>query len=174
MRIHLFNGKLTDLRGELLVVTCFEDLRPLRGFAGEIDWYYGGIFSRVLMNQTGAGKFGEAILISTPGRIQVPKVILAGVGPWDSYDYPLLSAFAKRVVQLMKDLRVRACAIELFIPKKNQTSLILLIVSFLKGIEGMGYEERPLDFTLIVRKIPTAGLLRREGVNGECRWRPIR
>ncbi len=174
MRIHLFDGKLTDLRGELLVVTCFEDVRPLRGFAGEIDWYYSGIFSRVLMNQSGAGKFGEAILISTPERIQVSKVILAGVGPWDSYDYPLLSAFAKRVVQLMEDLRVRACAIELFIPKKNQANLILLVISFLKGIEEMGYAERPLDFTFVVRKVPAAGLLRREGINGACRWRPIR
>ncbi len=166
MEIHLYSGALVALKSDLLVVPFFEGLRPLSGLAGEMDWFYGGIFSEMILRNVVTGKSGEAVLLPSSDRLRTPKVILMGWGSWDHQDRTHISVMAKKIYQMAIQLKVRDCAVQLFLfpatltkgaaPAKGatppgNTSAIAVITAFLKGlneVEAMGL----LCLTLILRK----------------------
>lgn len=165
MRIGIFSGKLTKLHSEVLVVSCFEDLRPLRGLAGEVDWLYGGIFSTLLMRKKVTGKLGEILLLAPQQKMQIPKVVLAGLGPSTSYDYSSFSSVARKILETMVGFQARECAVEL--PSLPGCGLdpSLLIEAFLKGIEEIKRME-PFDLTFVVKDGEKARALQQMIKNG--------
>ena len=195
MRLNVFSGKFTKLHAEILIAGCYEDIRPLGGLAGEIDWLYGGIFSSLMTRNRVAGKQGEILLLSTQGKMQVPKTLLVGLGSAVEYDYPILNEAAKGVFQLMAGLHVRDIAVELAEPvfrrgarrrfpenagpaspgeseseKTNQFDLRLLMEAFLKGIDEKKRRD-PFDLTFVVSDSEKARTLQRRIVNGEYLWK---
>jgi hypothetical protein len=64
------------------VIVCFhEDVRPLRGGAGQIDWILCGALSRLIIEKHIRGALGEVALVTSGGKIPAPKVFLVGLGP---------------------------------------------------------------------------------------------
>jgi len=157
MKINLFSGKLSKLRSEVLVVSCFEDVRPLGGVAGEIDWLYGGIISGLMMKNKMTGSLGEVLLIAPQDKLQVSKIILVGLGASGTYSYPQINSVAKKLYASMHGLNVRERAIELFIPEKRELDLTHLMESFLSGwqagAQGMGkkQEKGPSNLTFVIK-----------------------
>lgn len=149
MQINLFSGKLFKLRSEVLVVTCFEDVRPLGGLAGEIDWLYGGIISGLIIQNKMTGRLGEVLLLAPQDKLQVSKIILVGLGACAKYSYPQIKSVARKLYHLMNGLNVRERAIELFVPKKQELDLSLLMESFLSGWQaGAQVMEGKKEFNL--------------------------
>ena len=66
--------------GDVLIAGIFSDERPARGAAGRIDWRLCGPVSRCLVGGRLEGKTGEVVLLSTSGRLCVPRVLLLGLG----------------------------------------------------------------------------------------------
>lgn len=66
--------------GDVLIAGIFSDERPARGTAGRIDWRLCGPVSRCLVGGRLEGKTGEVVLLSTSGRLCVPRVLLLGLG----------------------------------------------------------------------------------------------
>jgi hypothetical protein len=159
------------LRSEVLVVSCFEDIRPLGGVAGEIDWLYGGIISRLMMQSKMTGSLGEVLLIAPQDKLQVSKIILVGLGVYATYSYPQIKAVAKQLVISMKGLNVREQAIELFVPDNQKLDLTLLMESFLTGwqagMEAMGKkkEKGPFDLTFVIEEGEGAKRLQQKILN---------
>ena len=169
MRVGIFSGKLTKLHAEVLVVSCFEDLRPLRGLAGEVDWLYGGIFSTLLMQGKVSGKLGEILLLATQQKMQASKVILAGLGSSSQYEYADFSGIAKKVAEAMMGFQARECAVELLAPPARSLDLVLLMESFLKGMEEMKRLE-PFDLTFVIKDAEKARALQQRIKNGSYVW----
>lgn len=169
MRVGIFSGKLTKLHAEVLVVSCFEDVRPLRGFAGEVDWLYGGIFSNLLMQGKVTGKLGEILLLATQQKMQVPKVILAGLGPSNVYEAADFGRIAKRIAGVMTGFQARECAMELLPPPSRSLDPVLLMESFLKGMEETKKLE-PFDLTFVVKDGEKARALQQRIKNGSYVW----
>lgn len=169
MRVGIFSGKLTKLHAEVLVVSCFEDIRPLRGLAGEVDWLYGGIFSNLLMQGKVTGKLGEILLLATQQKMQVPKVILAGLGPSHSYEIDDFGLVSKRIAGIMTGLQARECAVELLPPASRSLDLALLMESFLKGMDKTKKLE-PFDLTFVVKDGEKARALQQRIKNGSYVW----
>lgn len=169
MRVGIFSGKLTKLHAEVLVVSCFEDIRPLRGLAGEVDWLYGGIFSNLLMQGKVTGKLGEILLLATQRKMQAPKVVLAGLGPSNAYEVADFSLIAKRIADVMMGLQARECAVELLPPPSRSMDLALLTESFLKGMDETKRLE-PFDLTFFVKDGEKARALQQRIKNGSYVW----
>lgn len=172
MQINIFSGKIAKLRSEMLVVSCFEDVRPLGGLAGEIDWLYGGIFSSLMMQNRMTGKLGELLLLAAQDKLQVPKIILVGLGMSASYGYPQLNTVAENLYRSINGLNVRERAVELFVPAERKLDLILLMESFLNGwhagSKGMGEKkDEPFDLTFVVKQGEGAKRLQQKILNGE-------
>lgn len=170
MRINVFSGKLTKLHAEMLVVSCFEDIRPLQGLAGEVDWLYGGIFSNLLMQNRITGRLGETLLLAAQEKIQIPKIMLIGSGMSAAYGYAQFTTLSKMLFHSMNGLNVRECAVELFTPPERPLDLILLMESFIKGLEEKKKNE-PFDLTFIVKEGEKARVLQQRIKNGEYLWK---
>jgi hypothetical protein len=95
-------GKVTRLRGELFVIGCFQDVRPLKGAAGEVDWLFAGLLSHLFVQKKMTGAKGESALLATLGKIPVQKVLLVGLGEKGTYS---LSAFEEVVEGALRQLR---------------------------------------------------------------------
>ena len=72
---------LDNLKADTLVIGVCEDIRPLKGAAGYIDWRMCGEISNLIRNQSFSGEPGEILLMSGRGRLAPVRLILMGWGP---------------------------------------------------------------------------------------------
>ncbi|MBL93144.1 MAG: hypothetical protein CMH56_15190 [Myxococcales bacterium] len=74
-------AQLDRLQADTLMVGIHQDVRPLKGAAGFIDWRLCGEISNLLRNQSFHGEPGEVLLISGRGRLPAIRIFLMGWGP---------------------------------------------------------------------------------------------
>lgn len=164
MHVEVYSDKLTKLKTDLLVVTCFKDIRPLRGLASEVDWYYGGILSRALMENRFKGTLGEMLLLSSEGKLEIPKVILLGLGDSSKYSHPQFKTASKKLQSTLKALDIQECAIEIntSLPgnKRKKLQALDLVEAFRLG-EGRSKRKDPLGVTCVVKENEKAELMQK-------------
>jgi hypothetical protein len=71
----LFEGKLSGL-----VLTCYENERPLRGLAGLMDWRFHGVISECLRAGAVTGRVGECAYVPVSRHGKTYHLLLAGAG----------------------------------------------------------------------------------------------
>ncbi|MEC4678084.1 MAG: M17 family peptidase N-terminal domain-containing protein [Nitrospirota bacterium] len=111
MKVEVYSGSLNRLRTEVLALGCFKDIRPLHGWPGEIDWFYSGVISRLMMQNHFTGFHGEILLIPTEGKLHISKVILIGLGPSAPYDVLQFEKAVAKLLETIEGLQTRDCAI---------------------------------------------------------------
>ena len=109
-------SRLDDASAELCACGIWSDERPVRGFAGLIDWRLAGRLSATLRSGFVTGQRGETLLI--PGKPYLPfeKVLVFGLGPKTSFLEERDDAFRAgilHVARALEGLRVRRAVIEL-------------------------------------------------------------
>jgi hypothetical protein len=104
---------LDRLSGEVLLCSLFEGERPPRGVAGLIDFRFGARFSRLCLTGFLTGRADELLLV--PGRPKLPfdKIVVAGLGPEESFDDAAFEHCMARVLRALSDLQVRRATLEL-------------------------------------------------------------
>jgi hypothetical protein len=65
--------------GAVIAGFC-EDIRPLKGVAGELDWLLCGSLSGLIIDRKLRGSLGEVALLTSRGKIPAPKIFLLGLG----------------------------------------------------------------------------------------------
>ena len=113
-RPKVVNQPVTKIRTDMLVLGIYQDVRPLRGPAEEVDWIYGGLLSRLIRDSKIAGKLGEATLLATQRKLPASKVLIIGLGEQNSFSethyLEVLNITFKKLLQL----QVSRCAMEMF------------------------------------------------------------
>lgn len=160
MHVDIYSDKLTKLSADLLVVTCFKDIRPLQGLASEVDWYYGGILSRALMKKNFIGELGEMLLLSTAGKLKIPKIILIGLGESSQYGYAQFKTISMKLHATLKGLNIQECAVEIDTSSTKKLQAVELAEAFRKG-EDRSLRKDPLGITFIVKENEKAGLMQK-------------
>jgi Cytosol aminopeptidase family, N-terminal domain len=104
---------LDEANVELCVCTIWSDERPLRGFAGLLDWRLGGRLSALLKSGFLSGQFGEALLV--PGKPHLPfeKVLVLGLGKRSAFGDGTFRRVVVRMARALEGMRVRRAVIEL-------------------------------------------------------------
>jgi hypothetical protein len=105
--------RLDSANVELCVCSIWSDERPVRGFAGLLDWRMGGRLSALLKSGFLRGELGETLLV--PGKPHVPfeKVIAVGLGPRADFGEGTFRAVLVRMAGTLEALRVRRAVVEL-------------------------------------------------------------
>lgn len=102
MKQILFTPQPVDkIIADLAIVPIFEDVRPLGGVAGLVDWRMNGQLSEFLLEHRFTGEFEEALLMPTRGRIKAKQLILLGVGTREAFTDYLLPAVYRRLLNLV-------------------------------------------------------------------------
>jgi hypothetical protein len=65
---------------EALVVGFFQDIRPLKGAAGRLDWLLCGALSSLLIKNKLKGALGDVALFTSQGKVTSQKIFLVGLG----------------------------------------------------------------------------------------------
>jgi len=98
-------------RGELLVVHLWEDVRPLRGAAGLLDWRLCGKLSGLILSGRLGGAEGEQLLLPTAGRLPWRVAMVMGLGPRVGFSGARFRAAMSRLLVAARGLGVRELAL---------------------------------------------------------------
>ncbi|HLK35522.1 MAG TPA: M17 family peptidase N-terminal domain-containing protein [Polyangiaceae bacterium] len=105
--------RLDEASVEVSVCSIWQDERPVRGFAGLLDWRMGGRLSAQIKAGFMTGALGEALLM--PGRPHVPfeKVLVLGLGRRATFSEETFREVLAQATRALEGLRVRRAVLEL-------------------------------------------------------------
>jgi hypothetical protein len=98
---------------ELCACAIWSDERPMRGFAGLLDWRLGGRLSALLKSDFFRGDLGETLLV--PGKPWLPfeKVLVVGLGARSTFGDATFRRAVMGIAGALEGLRVRRAVVEL-------------------------------------------------------------
>jgi hypothetical protein len=135
MQVTVLSEKITRIRSETLILGFFQDVRPLSGYAAEIDWFTSGAISSLILNNKIGGTLGEATLLAT-SKIVTPKILLVGLGQKKDYSYKILQRLSIHVLEVLARLKVREATAELWGQEECSLDLVSCLDVFLQGCLG--------------------------------------
>lgn len=133
---------------DALVVECYEDVRPLRGLAGELDWLLCSALSSLLAGGKFRGSLGEAALITPRGKIPAQKLFLMGRGERAGASEATVRDYGRAVASRLRGAGAGRAAIE-FAPVPAMAD-DLQLRALRSGLEE-GAGGHSLDLVLLVR-----------------------
>lgn len=104
---------LDKLRADLLILSVFEDERPLRGVSGLVDWRTCGMLSRFLARGHVTGTQGEIVLFPPGPKVGVGRGIILGLGPAAKYDEARYRRVVTEAADHISRLKLRSVALAL-------------------------------------------------------------
>lgn len=80
IHLKITSDSLDDVENDLALVLAYQDVRPLRGQAGLLDWRLNGSLSQLIKEQRFQGQMGEALLMPSNGRVGSKELFILGLG----------------------------------------------------------------------------------------------
>ena len=105
---------IKKLETEALIVGFFQDVRPLKGLAGELDWLLCGSLSDLILNNKMNGSLGDVALLTSRGKVPAMKIFMVGLGPREGESLSSLRAAARIAATSAVGAGVTNAAIEYF------------------------------------------------------------
>jgi hypothetical protein len=129
-----------------LVVGFFEDRRPLKGLAGQLDWLLCGALSHLIIENRMRGASGDVALLTSRNKIPARKIFLIGLGLVSAFSVDALNTAAKTAAARVTGAGSPSAAFEYLLPAgaSDQDAL----QAFRRGLnEGAG--DRHLDIAIL-------------------------
>ena len=86
MKIDIINTRITDFKGDMIIVNLFEGVRRPGGATGSVDKALNGMITELIKKGELTGKLGETLTIHTFKKIKADKVLIVGLGKQDDFD----------------------------------------------------------------------------------------
>jgi hypothetical protein len=132
MQVTIVSEKITRIRSEILILGFFQDVRPITGYAAEIDWFTNGAISSLIQHNKITGALGEATLLAT-SKVLTPKILLIGLGLKKEYSYKILQQLSIHVLEILIRLKARESVAELWGQEECSLDLMHCLDIFLQG-----------------------------------------
>jgi hypothetical protein len=100
------------LETDSLVVGFFENIRPLKNLAGELDWLLCGSLSNLIINHKLRGSVGDVALLTSRGKIPPQKIFMVGLGPKENVSPTSLSKAVRTAVASVVNAGAKNAALE--------------------------------------------------------------
>lgn len=145
----VLNVAMSDIRtvdADAVVVGMYEDVRPLKGGAGALDWVLCGALSRLVLEERIRGRIGEVALLTSSGKIPSPKIFLVGLGSRESVSPDGLRSAARTAAATVAGAGLRHAA---FAPFPSGGQLEDEHVRSLRDGLREGVAGKPLELTIV-------------------------
>ncbi|MBN1471403.1 MAG: hypothetical protein JW925_06470 [Syntrophaceae bacterium] len=106
--------EIEKLRTDSIAVFLFEDVVPLRGMAGMIDWRLNGMISREIKKERIRGDYEEKIIIPFLPRIGSEMLLLFGLGKVSDINYGKIYNASYLITQTVDKMALDSCAFDLY------------------------------------------------------------
>jgi hypothetical protein len=137
---------IKKLETDAVAVGFFEDIRPLKGTAGALDWILCGSLSHLIIHNKIRGALGEVALLTTKGKIPAPKVFMVGLGPRSQMTPATLREASRTAATIIAGAGVIRAALDCFPLLTGPSEDDLTAVR--QGLEE-GAGEHALDIALL-------------------------
>lgn len=138
---------IKKIEADAIIVGFFEDVRPLKGFAGELDWLLCGALSRLILAKKIKGSLGDVALLTSQGKLPTQKIFMIGLGKNAEFTPSALRTAAKIAAATAVNAAAAKVAIEFFLP--SEVSYDSSVEALTEGL-FQGDERRRLDISLLV------------------------
>ncbi len=112
--MNVLQHDIRTVDADAVAVGFFEDVRPLKGGAGALDWLLCGALSRLVQDSRLRGAIGEVALLTSSGTFPAEKVFLFGLGPRAAQRLDDLRDAARHVAASLAGAGARRAAIDMF------------------------------------------------------------
>ena len=137
---------IKKLETDAVAVGFFEDIRPLKGAAGALDWILCGSLSHLIIQKKIRGALGETALLTTKGKIPAPKVFMVGLGPRSQMTPATLREASRTAATVIVGAGVIRAAVDCFPLWSGQSEEDIAAVR--QGLEE-GAGDHALDIALL-------------------------
>jgi hypothetical protein len=114
LTVRLIREDIKQLQAEALIVGFHEDVRPLKGIAGELDWLLCGALSSLILGNKLRGSLGDTALLTSRGKVPARKIFLLGLGPRAGFSPASLRSAAGNAARSALDAGLGGAVIEYF------------------------------------------------------------
>jgi hypothetical protein len=112
--VHVILQDIKKVDAEALVVGFFQDVRPLKGAAGQLDWLLCGALSSLLITNKLRGALGDVALLTSRGKVPSQKIFLVGLGTKAGFSTSSLRTAVKTAAACVLGAGVTNAAMEYF------------------------------------------------------------
>jgi hypothetical protein len=105
---------IRKLETEAVIVGFFEDVRPLKGLAGELDWLLCGTLSDLIASGKLRGSLGDVALLTSKNKIPAQKIFMIGLGRSQELSPALLRSVARTAAASALGAGITSAALEYF------------------------------------------------------------
>ena len=146
MGVKVIVQDIKKLETGALIVGVFEDVRPLKGLAGELDWLLCGSLSSLIIKNKLRGALGELALLTSRGKVPASKIFMLGLGPRGSVSPDTLREAARSAAAAAAGAGVTSAALEYIAPPELATESA---VSALRQGMTEGSRESSIEISLL-------------------------
>jgi leucyl aminopeptidase len=142
MTVNVILQDIKKLESEALIVGFFEESRPLKGLAGELDWLLCGALSGLVLENKIHGSLGDIALLTPRGKVPAKKIFMVGLGPKAAFSPATVRSAARAAASSACNAGVTRAAIEYF-PSSDapyESSVAALSEGLAQGADGRGFE----------------------------------
>ena len=147
-RVKVVAEKISRVHSEILVLGIFQDVRPMVGPAGDIDWMHNGILSRLILRNKMRGAVGEATLLAGQRKLNAPKIMIVGLGNKDRFTPEVVREVYSYVYRTLALMHIKDCAVELFTQSNSIQESARAVEAMVQGFQDDG--ERRIEALLLI------------------------
>ncbi len=105
--------RIDETSAEIVACATYEDVLPMQGLAGLLDWRLGARLSRLIQDGFVTGALGEVLCVPARPRLPFDKVLLFGAGRRAEFDESRFALVVASVARALEGLRTRRAVVEL-------------------------------------------------------------
>lgn len=80
IQLKITSDTLDEIENDLALILAYQDVRPLKGQAGLLDWRLNGRLSQFILQNHFSGNRGESLLMPSQGRVSARELMILGLG----------------------------------------------------------------------------------------------
>jgi hypothetical protein len=154
MKIRISTASPDALARETLILGCFSDERPPRGYCGLVDWRLNGMISTEIAAGRISGDFLEKTAYAFPTRIHVSRLLLFGLGAVSDLTYDRLYNAGFEMAKTVNGIGATDLAIPMPAAGRGPLQLAGMTEALITGIFD-GYAREPKKTPDLNLEIPS-------------------
>ncbi len=138
IQLKITSDTLDEIDSQVALILSYNDVRPLKGQAGLVDWRLNGFLSNLIHRDRFTGNLGEALLMPSQGRLGPKELIVLGLGTQAQLreeDYPRLVTLILEKLLLKKNQSITLSLSDLASGMFEWRNAVRLFMSMLSGRE---------------------------------------
>lgn len=134
LKIKTLPNEFLKTETDLIVVSLFKDVIPLKGDAGYIDWFLNGQISTLIKKKKVFGNFKETVLLSSLNKLPTEKILLVGFGKAANLNSPKLLYIFSSIIDIVQRMKVKDFGISVCIKGVSDSEYNRIAGDMIEGI----------------------------------------